>query len=387
MHDDNFDDPYGFWKDEPTRQLKRPHTGTRSHTGSLPVTRMVPVVRTDRARPIAALDRPHNPLLARVGLLMGVMLLLVPVGLSMRNDSNPVARAVEIQGTDTILVGVLPAPAPTLATVALVTDAPTTTLAPTPVPSVPPTEAAAVVATPAPTEPPTTAAPAKKAAPKPTTPATVAPAPTAAQAAEKACPTTYTIGSGDSWSAIASRAKVTMKALLAVNNATVNTLLLPGKNICLPDGAAAPGPPPAKAPATTQPAPATTQPKPAVTQPTSPPATTAPPSTQPAPPANIYSKAQVAQIIRDVWPDSLEDEAIRIATRESNLIPTVRNACCYGLFQIYYSAHRTWLAGIGVTSAAQLYDPRVNASAALALYNSSGWAPWGTTTPTTTVAA
>ena len=52
----------------------------------------------------------------------------------------------------------------------------------------------------------------------------------------------------------------------------------------------------------------------------------------------------MAQIIRDVWPDDLEEEAIRIATRESNLIPTVKNYCCYGLFQIYYNAHRTWLA-------------------------------------------
>ena len=91
----------------------------------------------------------------------------------------------------------------------------------------------------------------------------------------------------------------------------------------------------------------------------------------------------MAQIIRDVWPDELEDEAIRIATRESNLIPTVKNYCCYGLFQIYYNAHRTWLASIGITSAAQLFDPRVNATAALALYNNSGWAPWATSATTT----
>ena len=77
-----------------------------------------------------------------------------------------------------------------------------------------------------------------------------------------------------------------------------------------------------------------------------------------------------------MWPDNLEDQAIAIATRESNLVPTVRNYCCYGLFQIYYTAHQTWLAAMGITSAAQLYDPRVNATAALALYNSNGWAPW-----------
>lgn len=171
-----------------------------------------------------------------------------------------------------------------------------------------------------------------------------------------------------------------MKSLLAANGATVNTLLLPGKTICLPSGATAPAPAVTNPPATTQPP--TTQPKaPTSTQP---PATTAPPSTQPPAPANTYTRDQAAQIIRDVWPDDLEDEAVRIATRESNLIPTAHNYCCYGLFQIYYTAHRTWLANMGITSAAQLYDPRVNATAALALYRNSGWAPWATTTPTST---
>jgi hypothetical protein len=88
-----------------------------------------------------------------------------------------------------------------------------------------------------------------------------------------------------------------------------------------------------------------------------------------------------------VWPDDLEEEALRIATRESNLIHTAHNSCCYGLFQIYYNAHKTWLASIGVTSAAQLYDPQVNATAALALYRNAGWAPWATTSPTTTTVA
>ncbi len=379
MQHDNSDDPYGFWNDEPTRQLKRTQAGTRSHTDtrSLPVTRMVPVVQTDRARRMPPEHRPRNPVLVRTSLMVGVLVLLVAGGLNLRND-KPLVRAAEIQGIDTVMVGVLPAPAPTQATVAPSTAAPITTLlalvvAPTPAP----TEAVAVTA--APTDPPTTVAAKKKAAPK--TPTTQAPPPTAAQAADKACATTYTIVSGDSWSSIASRAKITMKSLLAINNATVNTMLLPGKTVCLPAGAAAPGPPSTKPPTTTQP-PATTQPKPTPT--TKPPPATTPPVTQPPPPANTYSKAQVAQIIRDIWPDDLEDEAIRIATRESNLIPTVRNSCCYGLFQIYYTVHRTWLASIGVTSAAQLYDPHVNASAALAMYNRSGWGPWGTSTPTTT---
>lgn len=384
MQHDNSDDPFGFWNDEPTRQLKRTHAGTRSHTDphGIPATRMVPVVRSDRSRPIVALHRPRNPLLTRLWVMAGVSALLVPIALSLRTDNSQARAAADIQGVDTVLVGQLPAPAPTEVTVAPSTQAPTA-LAVTTVPATPPPTEAAIVTT-APTAAPTTAAAVKKAAPKTTT--TQAPAPTAVQSADQACALSYTIVSGDAWSSIASRAKVTMKALLAVNNATVNTLLLPGKTICLPEGAVAPGPPTTKAPSTTQP-PATTQPKPATTQATTPPGTSAPGTTQPAAPANTYTKAQVAQIIRDVWPDDLEDEAIRIATRESNLIPTVKNYCCYGLFQIYYNAHRAWLTGIGITSAAQLFDPRVNATAALALYNKSGWAPWATGATTTTVAA
>jgi len=379
MQHDNSDDPYGFWKDEPTRQLKRTQVGTRSHAE----TRMVPVVRVDRTRQIPEL-RPRNPLVTRMAVMGGVTLLLIPLALSLRDDRSHV-RAAEIQAVDTVMVGRLPPPAPTQATMAPSTIAPSTA-APTTIArtsTAPPTPAPteAVVVTPAPTAPATTAA--KKTVPKSTT--TVAPASSAAQSADKApCALTYTVVKNDAWSSIASRAKVSLKSLLAANGATINTLLLPGQSICLPTGAVAPGPPTTNAPATTT-APATTQPKSTTTQPTTPPPTTAPPSTQPPPPANTYTKAQVAQIIRDVWPDDLEDEAIRIATRESNLIPTVHNYCCYGLFQIYYAAHKTWLAGIGITSASQLYDPRVNATAALALYNNSGWAPWATT-PTTSVA-
>jgi hypothetical protein len=102
--------------------------------------------------------------------------------------------------------------------------------------------------------------------------------------------------------------------------------------------------------------------------------TTKPPTT--VPPGN-YTREQVTQIIRNVWPDNLEDEAIRIATRESNLKPGVRNYCCFGLFQIYFSVHKSWLADIGITSAEQLYDPTVNAYAAFVLYNrAGGWDPW-----------
>lgn len=82
------------------------------------------------------------------------------------------------------------------------------------------------------------------------------------------------------------------------------------------------------------------------------------------------------QTIRDVWPDELEDHAVAIATRESRLVPTARNACCWGLFQIHWRAHRAWLAGLGITQPGQLLDAQTNASAALALYEMDGWTPW-----------
>ncbi|HSB87564.1 MAG TPA: LysM peptidoglycan-binding domain-containing protein [Ilumatobacteraceae bacterium] len=395
MQHDDFDDPYGFWNDLPTRQFQRSHVGARAHgdTQAMPrvQTRMVPVVRTQRNH-VPPPQRPRNPLMARILVMVGVGLLLVPVALGLRAD-KPRVRAADVKAVDPIFIGTMPA-APTDATVAPDTEAPATTLGATTAVTPAPTEAAP--STVAPTEPPTTAAqPKKKVAPKPaTTPApTIAPVAAATQTAS--CSATYTIASGDTWSGIASRAKVTMNSLLAANNATTSTLLLPGKSICLPEDAQQPGPPTTKAPtpkAPTTTQPATTQPKsttPTTTQPPPPTVTTAPGTTQPAPPPNTYTKAQAAQIIRDVWPDELENSAIAIATRESNLIPTAHNYCCYGLFQIYYNAHKTWLASIGVTSAAQLYDPLVNATAAYALYRSSGWSPWGgdpLATTTTTVA-
>jgi LysM repeat protein len=325
--------------------------------------------------------------MTRVCVLAGAMLLLVPIALSLRQDKQQ-ARAAEVRPIDTVLVGKMP-PAPTDATEAPDTAAPTTLATtttavlttPLRIEVAPP---ATVAPTEPPTAPPTTAKAVKKVTPKPST--TPAPAPPAAptQAVTKpACGLSYTIVAGDAWSTIASRAKVSMTSLLAANGATIQTVLLPGKKLCLPAGAVAPGPPTTKPPATTQPP--TTQPKPpSTTQPPTPAATTVPATTQPPAPPNTYSKAEVAQIIRDVWPDALEDEAIRIATRESNLIPTAHNSCCYGLFQIYFNVNKTWLAGIGITSAAQLYDPRVNATAALTLYNSRGWAPWALPpTPTT----
>ena len=61
------------------------------------------------------------------------------------------------------------------------------------------------------------------------------------------CTKTYTVVSGDYWYGIARRFAVSMTSLLEINEATVDTPLLPGEVICLPDFATVP----TTAPATT----------------------------------------------------------------------------------------------------------------------------------------
>ncbi len=323
--------------------------GSRTHgdpSGAIPV---VPAARARR-------DAPVDPLLKRLGALAVVTAVLVPVALSLRNDDTPGVTPAEAAAQSTLAVQ------PAADSAAAGTDS-TNPWAGIDVNALPP---AVPVNTDAAT---TQAAPAVEAAPASASTA-AATTPTVARAQAKvstasACPKKYTVQSGDAWILIAQRAKVTAKSLLAVNNATTATPLYPGRSICLPANAVRPA---TATPTTSKPvvkAPTTTTPKVTTT-------------TAPKPPTRIYTKAQVIQIIRDVWPDNLEDKAIAIATRESNLTPGVRNYCCYGLFQIYYKVHKGWLALIGITSASQLYDPRTNAYAAYVMYQrSGGWGPWG----------
>jgi len=192
----------------------------------------------------------------------------------------------------------------------------------------------------------------------------IAASPLAAHAAGptkgRACVKAYIVRPGDAWSVIATRTKVTMRALLAANGATTRTVLYPGGSICLPASATVP-----IAPATT----------PASTAPIATPATSAAAVVSPA---RTYSSAEVVAIVRAIWPDDQEDHALQVVWRESNNQPTAHNSCCYGLFQINYNAHRSWLAtNAGITNAQQLLDPHVNALVALVLYNGSGWGPWG----------
>lgn len=170
--------------------------------------------------------------------------------------------------------------------------------------------------------------------------------------------TPYTVVSGDSWSYIADKVSVSTSDLLAANGATSKTLLLVGDSLCLPDGASAPT---TNAPTTTS---GTT--------------TTTKSTTTTTVPATTYTAAEVERIIREVWPDELEDTALAIAIRESKLNPYAHNWCCYGLFQIYWDVHKKWLGAHGITSASQLYDPRVNSYVAYLVYQRSGnFSPWG----------
>jgi hypothetical protein len=207
-------------------------------------------------------------------------------------------------------------------------DEPTTTVATTvPTTSTPPTTLPPVV-TPPPTAAPVVQTPPPTAAPQPQVTAAQPPATTAKQA----------------------------PATTAARKAPVVT------------ASAKPAPKPAPTTAAPPPKPVATPP------PTAAPATPAPPP--PPPVASAYTPAQVEAIIREVWPDDLEEQALAIAKRESKLIPTVRNYCCYGVFAIYYEAGKKFFNSIGVTSAEQLFDPWVNVRAAYALYGIAGWKPW-----------
>jgi LysM repeat protein len=170
------------------------------------------------------------------------------------------------------------------------------------------------------------------------------PGPTRASAAT-ACTKTYTVKPNDSWSRISGKVKVTMKALLAANKASTNTLLLIGDVICLPKTAKA--------------------------------RDTKSGGLQLKPPVKRYSAKKSEAIIREIWPDHLDGRAVAIAKRESKLNAAAWNWCCVGLFQINWSAHHTWLKRMGITSPQQLLDARVNAKAGLAIYKrSNGWGAW-----------
>lgn len=196
-----------------------------------------------------------------------------------------------------------------------------------------------------------------------TTTTTIAPTTTTT---EPPCPQRFEVREGDSWYGLAAASEVTVRELLTANGAQLSTMLFPGRSICLPAGARRP-------PATTTTAPTTSR-APATTTTKAP--APAPTTTVPVPPR--ASTDDVLRLIREIWPPELHDEAILIAQRESRLQSNVRNSCCWGLFQIHFTAHRAWLASQGVTQPVQLLDAATNVRMARALYvRSNGWGPWG----------
>jgi hypothetical protein len=197
------------------------------------------------------------------------------------------------------------------------------------------------------------------------------------------CARPYKVVAGDSWLAISRAASVNVKDLLKANRATARTKLYPGRTVCLPKGATAPSTTSSTSTTTTT----TTTSKAGTSKKSGSSTTSTSSTTTTTAPKRTYTRAEVEAIIRQVWPADLADQAVAIATRESNLVPTAQNSCCIGLFQLYYGMHRAWMAQFGVTSAAQLTDPLINAYVAYALYLNAGWAPWslgGTTTTTST---
>ena len=157
-----------------------------------------------------------------------------------------------------------------------------------------------------------------------------------AGSARAECAVNYTVRRGDSWWSIAEANGTSLKSVMTLNRAKMSTLIRPGEVVCLPA-------------------------RESITTPT-------------------YTQREIVEIIREIWPDELEDRAIAIAKRESKLQPNVigiPNKCCYGLFQIYYRWHKQWLPKIGVVKASQLLDPRLNTKAAYQIYlRNNGWGPW-----------
>ena len=327
-----------FWDAMPTGRLTRlreTRFQARSQRRTTAAAPSVPTA-TEVMQRVQQATSHVDPLLKRAGTLMVAIALLVPVAMAFRSGDDA------------------PTVAPAAAQVPVSSDASATTIKwYEPLPTKAPTQAT----TPSRTKSANTSATTKKATPsQPVTATTTAAKTQVAAAAITECTKKYSVVAGDSWILIARKVSVTLDQMLAANNATARTMLWPRQQICLPANASTP--------TTAKPTPTTVRATP----------TTARPVT--TVPRTSYSRDQVLQIIREIWPDNLEARAIEIATRESNLNPYSQNSCCSGLFQLYFNVHRTWLASIGITSATQLLDPRVNARAALLMYQRSGWAPW-----------
>ncbi len=321
-----------------------------------------------------------DPLLVRLGVVITALVLLVPLALSLRPND---AQATESVPGVVAAVGAAPLTTAAASSIDVASSAATAPAAvaiesdgPSEAPGAETADGAPAVPAAGDAAPDTATAPATgqlgDTGDVPDSRTVSVEAATVDQVAERQipeCPQTYEAAAGDSWYRIADAAGVTPAALLSENRATVDSVILPGDGICLPAGAAMPAAPaPTEAPSTAD-APSTTE---------APTTTPVPTTIAPAAPASA-SRDEVQQIIRDVFPDELEERALEIALRESRYRATAYNGwCCYGVFQIYWSVHQSWLDDYGVNSATDLFDARKNVEAAYALYRGSGgWSPWG----------
>ena len=166
--------------------------------------------------------------------------------------------------------------------------------------------------------------------------------------------TSFIVQRGDSWSLLADYAGVGLSAMLRANNANARTVILPGQKLCVPKGATfnRPG-----SQSTDKVQAEAATPKLVI-------------------PKKRLSAAESEAIIREIFPDKLERRALKIAKRESRLNHVASSWCCLGLFQIYFGANKAFLGTLGITDPSQLLDARTNATAAYAMYQRSGWAPW-----------
>lgn len=328
-----------------------------------------------------------DPLLARLGALLLIGALLVPLAMALRpsradGDTVRIDAPNEIgpESAGPLSADTTPTPQPSVVnSAAAVTDdaneAGTVATTAQPAPTVAATDTTVEVeSSPGTTTATATTAPADSqsedaalADVTETTSAGIARAATVESPAVRVvpeCPQTYTAGAGDSWYRIAEEAGVTPTALLTENRSTLDSVIFPGDEICLPAGATIP-----TQPTTTTTAPTTTEP---ATTTTTAPTVTVPSST----PATVE---EVKQMIRDTWPEDQHEMALFIAKRESNFDPTAdNNFCCFGVFQIYWNVHKSWLDDFGIYSSSDLFDAEKNIAAAYALYErSGGWGPWG----------
>lgn len=351
----------------PLPPLEREHDAEFWAEDAAPVDAWIEALEPARPRP--ARRAGVDPRLLRLGLAVTALVLMVPIALALRKDDDAGLRSQDPTAVVSASTIARANPAERLAKAdrrARRASRTTTTAAPASVAATSDDEPAMAVAMRAPSEP--------------------------------VCGGEYIVVDGDYWWRFAD-SEADLNAWLNANGASLETPLYSGDVLCIPEGASAPAPPTTVAPATTTSAPGTTDAPPATEPPevtttttaspatteapppTEPPATTSPPPTTAPPPTDPpATPGDVEAIIRDIWPNELEDRALVIATRESGLRPDAYNGwCCYGLFQIYFDANRSFLASLGVTAPQQLFDARTNTTVAYAMYQRSGWAPWSST--------